>query len=101
MSGLNLRPILLLSSVCALLLVLNCDKFGIKCDKYSAKGFQGNVNVSSFQLPTRHDSALQNGKHPPIYNGVSQDLGCGLGLGCGLVCGPPILPLRVQIHEVF
>ncbi len=59
-SGLTLRPILLLSSVCAFLIVLNCDKAGIKCDKYSVKGYQG--HVSPFKLPTRHESvsALQN-----------------------------------------
>jgi hypothetical protein len=49
--------------------VLNCDKSGIKCDKYSSKGF----HVSPFQLPT---SARQNANFDLGYNshinGVSQ-----------------------------
>ena len=60
-----MRPILLLSSVCAFLIVLNCVKSGIKCDKYGVncdgiKGYQGHVSL--FQPPTRHESgsAIQN-----------------------------------------
>ncbi len=46
-----MRPILLISSVCALLLLLNSDKFDIKCDKSGSKGF-----VSSNFQPKRHES---------------------------------------------
>ncbi len=70
-----MRPILLLSSVCALLIVLNFDKYGVF---NSYKGYQSSSSSSSsgqengmiqcykgvrlFYQPTRHErgSALQN-----------------------------------------
>jgi hypothetical protein len=69
--------------------VLNCDKSGIKCDKYGVngnKGHQSSGYVSLFHQPTRHESgsALQNANIHDKYdknevsNGVSQGLGCGL-----------------------
>jgi hypothetical protein len=60
-SGPTLGLILLLSSVCALLIVVNCDKSGVNCD--GIKGYQGyqgrfsqSGHVSLFHLPTRHES---------------------------------------------
>ncbi len=67
-----MRPILLLSSVCALLIAVNCDKSGIKCDK-GYKGYQGYVSL--FHRPTRHESrsTIQNSSVNCDKTGINCD----------------------------
>jgi hypothetical protein len=60
-SGLILRPILLLSSVCALPLVLNCDKFGENNDvSQGYKGYQSLDYQSPGYVSLFHGYNLSN-----------------------------------------
>jgi hypothetical protein len=55
-SGLILRPILLLSSVCVLLLVSNCVNLSENCDKSGQENGVVYKGVSSIYRPKRHES---------------------------------------------
>jgi hypothetical protein len=80
--------------VCAFLIVLNCDKSGIKCDKYGGncdgiKGYLGHVSL--FQPPTRQESgsAFQNSN---LYKDGSDNAGKLFLL---------LSYFNVQIHDRF